>query len=139
MAKREKSTFERLSKLNRTQRRKLQRQLFSDDPGLTIVNPRAAGIDVGNESHYVAVPPKFLESTPQAPEALCIEPETCVCAAERAGRGRPARTRGSAPLGRRRQQFLESLQLSAFVRLAGARRDPDYSNGERSEPQTQKS
>jgi hypothetical protein len=31
--------------------------LNSTDPGLEIVNPHAAGIDVGNESHYVAVPP----------------------------------------------------------------------------------
>jgi transposase len=31
--------------------------LWSEDPGLAIVNPNAAGIDVGNESHYVAVPP----------------------------------------------------------------------------------
>jgi transposase len=43
--------------LNRKQRRKLQRQLKSNDPGLTVVNPNAAGIDVGNENHYVAVPP----------------------------------------------------------------------------------
>ena len=27
------------------------------DPGLTIVHANAGGIDVGNESHYVAVPP----------------------------------------------------------------------------------
>ena len=57
MAKRQKSTFVRLSKLNRCQRRKFQRQLLSDDPGLTIVHPNAAGIEVGNASHYAAVPP----------------------------------------------------------------------------------
>lgn len=59
MAKGRKSTFERLTAktMNRKQRRDLQRKLRSEDPGLAIVNPRAAGIDVGNESHYVAVPP----------------------------------------------------------------------------------
>lgn len=57
MAKARQSTFERLNRLNRRQRRALRKQLFSADPGLTIVHPNAAGIDVGNESHYVAVPP----------------------------------------------------------------------------------
>jgi len=59
MRKQRKSTFERLtySKLNRPQRRELRRQLFSKDPGLTIVHPNAGGIDVGNESHFAAVPP----------------------------------------------------------------------------------
>lgn len=54
MGKQKMSTFERL---NRRQRRKLERQLSSPDPGLTIVHPNAGGIDVGNESHFVAVPP----------------------------------------------------------------------------------
>lgn len=27
--------------------------------GLSLVHPKAAGIDVGNEEHYVAVPPSF--------------------------------------------------------------------------------
>jgi transposase len=59
MAKRKKSTFERLSSgsLNHKQRRELGRRLVSDDPGLTIIHPNAGGIDVGNESHFVAVPP----------------------------------------------------------------------------------
>ena len=61
MAKRKPSTFERLRKgklpCNRKQRRELERRLNSTDPGLEIINPHAAGIDVGNESHYVAVPP----------------------------------------------------------------------------------
>jgi transposase len=58
MAKRKKSTFERLSSglLNRKQRRELGRRLVSDDPGLSIIHPNAGGIDVGNESHFVAVP-----------------------------------------------------------------------------------
>lgn len=59
MAKREQSTFERLrgKNLNRKERRELQRRLFSDDPGLEILHPDAAGIDIGNESHFVSVPP----------------------------------------------------------------------------------
>jgi transposase len=57
MTKARKSTFERLSNLNRQQRRDLVRRLYSSDPGLTIVHPNAAGIDVGNKSHFVAVPP----------------------------------------------------------------------------------
>jgi transposase len=62
MAKRRESTFERLGrlssgKLNRKQRRELQRRLYSADPGLERVHRDAAGIDVGNGSHFVAVPP----------------------------------------------------------------------------------
>src|SRR6202165_3393032 len=44
-------------KLNRKQRKELTRQLRSEDPGLDVVHPRAAGIDVGNSAHYVAVRP----------------------------------------------------------------------------------
>ena len=59
MAKRTKSTFERLRNgdLNRAQRREWQRRLNSSDPGLEVVHAHAAGIDVGNSSHFVAVPP----------------------------------------------------------------------------------
>ena len=60
MAQRELSTFERLQrgqKLNRKQRREGERRLNAADPGLEIVNRDAAGMDVGNEGHYVAVPP----------------------------------------------------------------------------------
>ena len=59
MAKRKMSTFERLEggRLNRKQRRELGRQVATADPGLSIVHVNAGGIDVGNESHYVAVPP----------------------------------------------------------------------------------
>lgn len=59
MAKRRKSTFERLQgagRLNRRQRRELQRRLSKADPELAIVHPDAAGIDVGNASHFVSVP-----------------------------------------------------------------------------------
>jgi hypothetical protein len=58
MAKGKKSTFERLSgQMNRKERRDLGRHLAGNDPGLTIIHPNAGGIDVGNESHYAAVPP----------------------------------------------------------------------------------
>ena len=53
MSKRKESSYERL---NRRQRRKLERQLSSSDPGLEIVHRHAGGIDVGNESHFAAVP-----------------------------------------------------------------------------------
>jgi hypothetical protein len=59
MADRKKTTLQRLTngRLNRKQRRDLERQLSVEEPGLEIVNRNVAGIDVGNESHYVAVPP----------------------------------------------------------------------------------
>jgi len=59
MANRKQSTFERLSsgRLNRQQRKELARKLAAEEPGLEIVNRNVAGIDVGNESHSVAVAP----------------------------------------------------------------------------------
>jgi hypothetical protein len=59
MMKPKKSTFQRLMRgpLNRKQRRELERKLSAEDPGLEIVNRNVAGIDVGNESHFVAVAP----------------------------------------------------------------------------------
>src|ERR1700694_2723564 len=45
------------SRLNRKQRRELTRRLRSADPGLDVIHPNAAGIDVGNSAHYVAVRP----------------------------------------------------------------------------------
>ena len=51
------SVYERLTGGNRKQRKELQRRLHSDNPGLELVHPNAAGIDIGNESHFVAVPP----------------------------------------------------------------------------------
>jgi len=43
--------------MNRKQRRETMRKIQSDDLRLEVVHPDAAGIDIGNESHYVAVPP----------------------------------------------------------------------------------
>ena len=59
MAKRKMSTYERVQKglqLSQKQRQQLRQQLHSGDPGLMIVHPDAAGIDVGSKSHFVAVP-----------------------------------------------------------------------------------
>ena len=42
---------------NKGARKELARRLRSGDPGLEVVHRDAAGIDVGNESHYVAVRP----------------------------------------------------------------------------------
>ena len=59
MAKRRMSTFERLQagRMNRAERRDLGRRVAASDPKLAIVHANAGGIDVGNESHFVAVPP----------------------------------------------------------------------------------
>jgi transposase len=45
------------SEMNRKQRREMQRKIQSPDLNLEVVHPNAAGIDIGNEVHYVAVPP----------------------------------------------------------------------------------
>src|ERR1035437_10784370 len=60
MAKRRKSTYERLqsSSPNRQQRKKLQRQFDADSAELVVVHANAAGVDVGNASHFVSVPPE---------------------------------------------------------------------------------
>jgi hypothetical protein len=41
----------------RKERKELGRRLQSADPGLEVIHPNAAGIDVGNQAHYVAVRP----------------------------------------------------------------------------------
>lgn len=43
--------------MNRKQRREMMRKIQSEDLNLEVVHPNAAGIDIGNESHYAAVPP----------------------------------------------------------------------------------
>ena len=43
--------------MNRKQRRETMRRIQSEDLSLDVVHPDAGGIDIGNESHYVAVPP----------------------------------------------------------------------------------
>ena len=44
--------------MNRKQRRETMRKIQSEDLSLEVIHPDAAGIDIGNESHYVAVPPR---------------------------------------------------------------------------------
>lgn len=59
MAKRKMSSFERLQKgekLQRREKREVQRQIHRGDPELRVVHPDAAGIDVGNKTHFVSVP-----------------------------------------------------------------------------------
>src|SRR6266516_2119292 len=43
--------------MNRKQRREMLRKMQSEDLRLEVIHPDAAGIDIGNESHYAAVPP----------------------------------------------------------------------------------
>src|SRR3989454_2201991 len=43
--------------MNRKQRREMMRRIQSENLSLEVVHPDAAGIDIGNEAHYVAVPP----------------------------------------------------------------------------------
>jgi transposase len=43
--------------MNRKQRREMTRKIQSEDISLEMIHPDAAGIDISNESHYVAVPP----------------------------------------------------------------------------------
>jgi transposase len=45
------------NEMNRKQRREMMRKIQSEDLSLEVIHPDAAGIDIGNESHYVAVPP----------------------------------------------------------------------------------
>jgi transposase len=42
---------------NRKERKEWARRLRSEDPGLEVLHPHAAGIDVGNSAHYAAVRP----------------------------------------------------------------------------------
>jgi transposase len=44
--------------MNRKQRRETMRKLQSEDLSMEVIHPDAAGIDIGNESPYVAVPQK---------------------------------------------------------------------------------
>jgi transposase len=53
MAARRASSSEEQS--DKKKRRKLGRQIWTDNPGLDVVHPDAAGIDVGNSEHYVAI------------------------------------------------------------------------------------
>src|SRR3954451_10315366 len=56
-ARRERMRSQEGVEARRIAKKELARRLRSADPGLEVVHPNAAGIDVGNESHYVAVRP----------------------------------------------------------------------------------
>jgi transposase len=43
--------------MNRKQRRETMRKVQSEDLSLEVIHPHAAGIDIGNQSHYASVPP----------------------------------------------------------------------------------
>lgn len=45
------------SRPNRRQRRERERSVWTDNPGLDVVHAHAAGIDIGNTEHYVAIAP----------------------------------------------------------------------------------
>jgi len=47
------------AEMNRKQRREMMRKMQSEDFDLEVVHPHAAGIDIGNESHYGAIPPSL--------------------------------------------------------------------------------
>ena len=51
------STQRHWHEMNRKQRRETMRKIQSEELSLEVIHPHAAGIDIGNESHYVAVPP----------------------------------------------------------------------------------
>src|SRR5215472_16259258 len=54
-----KPTPSKWAEINRKERREMMRKMQSEDFDLVVVHPYAAGIDIGNESHYVAVPPSL--------------------------------------------------------------------------------
>jgi metal-responsive CopG/Arc/MetJ family transcriptional regulator len=51
------STRGHWNEMNRKHRREMMRKIQSEDISLEVVHPDAAGIDIGNESHYVAAAP----------------------------------------------------------------------------------
>ena len=61
MSRRKMSTFERLQrgeKLSRRERKQIGRQLQTEEPGWEIMHRNVAGIDVGDESHFVGIDPQ---------------------------------------------------------------------------------
>jgi hypothetical protein len=59
---------------NRKEKKEWTRRLQSEDPGLEVVHPQAAGIDVGNSAHYVAVRP---DRDPEPVRRFECLPRTC--------------------------------------------------------------
>ena len=52
-----KATQPQWHQMNRKQRRDLARTIQSEEISLEVIHPDAAGIDIGNDVHYVSVPP----------------------------------------------------------------------------------
>src|SRR5215470_1261106 len=73
-------------KMNQKQRKELFRRVSVEDPGLDVIHSNAAGIDVGNASHFVAISPKrdsqpvreFRCFTRYAPTSGCFASESVV-------------------------------------------------------------
>src|SRR6266436_3584619 len=63
--------------MNRKQRREMTRQIQSEDLSLEVIHPDAAGIDIGNESHYAAVPPSR-DSQPDRPSSRPFWPANTI-------------------------------------------------------------
>ena len=64
-------TLVKWNEMKRKQRREMMRKMQSEDLNLEVVHPHAAGIDIGNASHYVGVPPS---RDPQPVRALAAPP-----------------------------------------------------------------
>ena len=65
----------RLSQLNRKQRRELARRLRVEDPGLEVMHPHAAGIDVAT-ARTTSPSGRIETRTPSA--GLSVSPPTCI-------------------------------------------------------------
>ena len=61
--------------MNRKQRREMTRKIQSEDISLEMIHPDAAGIDICNESHYVAVLAGTGQPTDTASSAFLERPE----------------------------------------------------------------
>jgi hypothetical protein len=42
---------EAVKRLRRQERKRLERQIWSENPGLEVMHPEAAGIDIGSREH----------------------------------------------------------------------------------------
>src|ERR1700751_3961533 len=73
------STHRHWHEMNRKQRRETTRKIQSKDLSLEVIHPDAAGIDIGNESHYVSVPPN--RDSQSVREFGCTTPELKAMAA----------------------------------------------------------
>ena len=61
--------------MNRKQRREMMRKMQTEDLSLDVIHPDAAGIDIGNESHYVSVPPSRDSQSAIAFSSAVVHPQ----------------------------------------------------------------